>query len=94
VGIHAVDWVYAFSGKRFLSVDAQCFGNPEMAALCRYSMEDGVMASVNLDYYRPASAPTHGDDRIRCAGTAGVLEVMNGKITLSDRPGIGLISHI
>ena len=87
VGIHAIDWVYAFSGKRFLSVDAQSFGNPEMAALCRYSMEDGVMASVNLDYYRPAAAPTHGDDRIRCAGTTGVLEVRDGKIRLIDASG-------
>ena len=37
---------------------------------------------MNLDYYRPAGAPSHGDDRIRLAGTEGVLEVSGGKVTL------------
>lgn len=85
VGIHAIDWIYHFTGKRFLSVRAQSFGkDPEMAAICQFEMEDGVLCSVNLDYYRPSGAHTHGDDRIRCVGTAGVLEVRDGKIYLSD----------
>ena len=29
-----------------------------------------------MDYYRPESAPTHGDDRLRLAGTKGVAEYM------------------
>ena len=80
VGIHAIDWIYHFTGKRFLSVTTQTAG--EMAALCQFALEDGVIASMNLDYYRPKAAATHGDDRIRCVGTEGVLEVCNGKITL------------
>ncbi|MBR2020134.1 MAG: Gfo/Idh/MocA family oxidoreductase [Clostridia bacterium] len=87
VGIHAIDWIYHFSGKRFRSVTAQSVGSPEMAALCQFEMEDGVMASVNIDYYRPASAPTHGDDRIRCVGTKGVLEVRNKRIYLINENG-------
>ncbi len=87
VGIHAIDWVYAFSGKRFLTVTAQSVGSPEMTALCQFEMEDGVMASVNLDYYRPEAAPTHGDDRIRCAGTKGVLEVRDDVIHLINENG-------
>lgn len=83
VGIHAIDWIYHFSGKRFLEVSAQSIGeSPEMAVLCRFSMEDGVIAGMNLDYYRPAAAPTHGDDRVRVAGTNGVLEVTEDKIRL------------
>ena len=35
VGIHAIDWVWAFSGKRFLSVTAQSAGNPEMLRISR-----------------------------------------------------------
>lgn len=27
-----------------------------------------------MDYLRPATAPTHGDDRVRIAGTSGVVE--------------------
>ena len=81
VGIHAVDWIYHFTGKRFLSVDAQSIGkDPEMAAVCRFEMDGGVIASANIDYYRPSTAPTHGDDRVRCVGSKGVIEVIDGKI--------------
>ena len=88
VGIHAIDWIYAFVGKRFVSVTAKSFGNPERAALCQFEMEDGIIASVNVDYYRPEAAPTHDDDRIRCAGTEGVLEIIGGEITLIDKNGV------
>ena len=88
VGIHAVDWISHFSGKRFLSVTARSVGrNPEMAALCQFQLEDQVIASVNVDYYRPEKAPSHGDDRIRCVGTEGVLEVASGKISLMNQEG-------
>ena len=91
VGIHAIDWIYTFSGKRFLSVNARSFGNPEMASSCRFEMEDGVMAVMTADYYRPQTAPTHDDDRIRCAGTKGVLEVRDGKIYLMNGDGVRVI---
>lgn len=87
VGIHAIDWVYAFSQKRFLAVSAMSAGNPETSALCQFSLEDGAMASVNLDYYRPSGAPTHDDDRIRCVGTEGVIEVVGDRVTLTDAEG-------
>ncbi len=87
IGIHAIDWVYAFTGKRFLSVTAQSFGSPETAALCQFELEDGAMASVNLDYYRPSGAPSHDDDRIRVAGTKGVIEVIRDRVTLIDGDG-------
>ena len=89
VGIHAIDWVAHFSGKGFVSVTAQSVGeNPEMAALCQFRLEDGVIASVNIDYYRPNTAKGHGDDRIRCVGTEGILEVIGGKITLIHEEGV------
>ncbi len=85
VGIHAIDWIYHFSGKNFLSVNAHSIGtSPEMAALCQFRLEDGVIASINLDYYRPDKAPTHDDDRIRCVGTKGVLEIRDGSIYITN----------
>lgn len=87
VGIHAMDWIAYFTGKRFLSVDASSWGNPEMTALCQFKMEDDILASVSVDYYRPATAPTHGDDRVRCVGSDGVIEVRDGKILIIDRDG-------
>lgn len=93
VGIHGVDWIHQFSGRRFLSAAAHALGrDPEMAALCMFELEGGVIAGVNLDYYRPAGASTHGDDRIRCVGTKGVLEVWAGRIYLADASGEEVIT--
>lgn len=91
VGIHAIDWIYAFSGKKFLSVNASCAGDPEKAALCRFDLADNVMATVSLDYYRPDAAPTHDDDRIRCVGSRGIIEVRDKKIHLIDAQGAQVI---
>ena len=89
VGIHAIDWIYHFTGLRFTSVTSQAVGSdPEMAALCQFTMENGAAASVNIDYYRPKGAPTHGDDRIRCVGTKGVLEIRDGQIILTHADGV------
>ena len=88
VGIHAIDWLWHFTGKRFLSVSTRVFGrDPEMAALCQFEMEDGLIGGMNLDFYRPKAASTHGDDRIRCVGTEGVLEVRDGEILLINGEG-------
>ena len=91
VGIHAVDWIYTFSQKRFLSANAQSYGNPEMVSSCRFEMEDGVTAVMTLDYYRPDTAPSHDDDRIRCVGTDGILEIRDGKIHLMNRDGVQVV---
>lgn len=88
VGIHAIDWIYYFTNKKYLSVNALHYGNPEKYALCQYEIEDDIIASVNLDYYRPKTAPTHDDDRIRIAGTDGVIEIISGEITLINKNGV------
>ncbi len=94
VGSHALDWIYWFSGSEFESVMASHtmednFGNGdlEIASQCQFLMKNGVQASASMDYLRPASAPTHGDDRVRVAGTKGVIEVMGGKAMLIDEEG-------
>ena len=88
VGIHAIDWIYYFTNKKYLTVNAVHYGNPEKYAICQYELEDNIIASVNLDYYRPETAPTHDDDRIRIAGTDGVIEVISGEITLINKNGV------
>jgi hypothetical protein len=37
-------------------------------------MANGGVAAVTLDYLRPEPAPTHGDERLRIAGTRGLVE--------------------
>lgn len=88
VGIHAIDWISFFTGKRFLSVSALHRGQPERAALCQFELEDGVIAAANLDYLRPPTAPTHGDDRVRVAGTEGVVEVSEDGYVVINRDGV------
>jgi predicted dehydrogenase len=93
VGIHAIDWIYDFTGKKFLTVRASASGtSPEMAALCQFEMEGGALASASIDYYRPSEAPTHGDDRIRCVGTRGVIEIRDDTIILTSEGGVSTLT--
>lgn len=96
VGIHAIDWVLWFSGKKVERITAIQStkanggnGSMEATAICLFQMEDEVVAHVNIDYLRPQSAPTHGDDRIRIAGTKGVIEAhgSDGKVYLINDEG-------
>ncbi len=94
VGSHALDWILAFSGGSFKSVyatqttkDNFGYGELEIACQCMFVMTNGVQAQASIDYLRPAAAPSHGDDRVRVAGTTGVLEVTGDKIILIDKDG-------
>lgn len=94
VAIHAIDWIYAACGPDFTSVCAvsttACNGpyeELETAALCLFELKNGGVASVNADYFRPAAAPTHDDDRLRLVGTKGIAEYREGKVFLIDKDG-------
>lgn len=94
VGSHALDWILYFSQDTFQSVtaiqsaeDNAGNGDLEIVAQCQFRMKSGILASAGIDYLRPQSAPTHGDDRVRAAGTEGVIEVRDGRIILIDKDG-------
>lgn len=81
IGIHALDFVYSVTGKRFVRVSARHanLGHPERpgcedACVMQLELEGGALATASLDYFRPACASTHGDDWLRVVGTRGVLE--------------------
>ena len=57
-------------------------GTMEATAICLFQLEDEVAAHINIDYLRPQTASTQGDDRIRIAGTKGVIEVRGGQVYL------------
>jgi predicted dehydrogenase len=81
VGIHAFDWLHWILGDVFTEVmgregttarpDFRACGSQAAFVL---TMRNGGVASVTLDYLRPEPAPTHGDERLRIAGTRGVIE--------------------
>jgi predicted dehydrogenase len=81
IGIHALDLIRWATGREFTEAMAyQCnVAHPELRdmednATVALKLDNGASASARMDYCRPPTAPTHGDDRLRVAGTEGVIE--------------------
>jgi predicted dehydrogenase len=81
IGIHMVDLIRFTSGRELaksVSMHARV-GFPEMRDMenttgTLFRMDNGGVAVMHLDYLRPEKGEGHGDDRLRIAGTKGVLE--------------------
>jgi hypothetical protein len=48
----------------------------ENTTVSAFRLDNRGTATLHMDYYRPQTAATHGDDRLRLAGTEGVAEYM------------------
>ncbi len=82
IGCHMLDLAMWITGLDVTGVSAAHgnTGKPEVRemedhAAVIFEMTDGADLALTLDYLRPAAAPTHGDDRLRIAGSDGVVEV-------------------
>ena len=97
-GIHSIDYMRWTTGREYVQVSAW-HGNkdhPEYPGFQDHAgvllkLDNGGTAMTNLDYLRPETAPTHGDDRLRIAGSEGVIEVLGAEdrvqlITAADGP--------
>ncbi len=81
VGIHMVDLMRWTSGREFteaISLQGRV-GFPQLkemenVAATLFRLDNGGIAELRMDYLRPAAAPAWGDDRLRLAGTEGVIE--------------------
>jgi predicted dehydrogenase len=95
-GIHSIDYMRWTTGREYVQVSAW-HGNRDHPdypgfqdhAGVLFKLDNGGTAMSNLDYLRPESAPTHGDDRLRIAGSEGVLEVLGaeGRVLLITASG-------
>jgi predicted dehydrogenase len=94
VASHGIDAIRFCTGVPFskvIGVDGNIAkpDYPEMedhiAALFR--LQNGGNAVVHADFLRPSGALTHGDDRLRVAGTKGVVEVQNDRCLLINLEG-------
>jgi predicted dehydrogenase len=81
VGIHAFDWLFWILGDVFVEVQGRegTTARPDFPACGSQAafvltMPNGGVAALTLDYLRPEAAPTHGDERLRIAGSRGVVE--------------------
>jgi len=84
VGIHALAWMTRCLGDVFTEVSGTEGGalHPETPACATqagftFKQVNGGFANLSIDYLRPRAAPTHGDERLRIAGSKGVLEALS-----------------
>ena len=90
VGIHMIDLIVWYLGKKVKNINAfhsrkrnGANGEMEVSAAVNMLLDDEVIGIVNIDYLRPESSATHGDDRIRVAGASGIIEVINERVFLN-----------
>ncbi|MFN0167486.1 MAG: Gfo/Idh/MocA family protein [Bryobacteraceae bacterium] len=84
IGSHMVDLMRWTSGREFTEVftyQGQVGGFPEIGEMENttgsvFRMDNGGVATLHMDFLRPEISPTHGDDRLRLAGTKGVAEYL------------------
>jgi len=82
VGIHALDYIHFTTRLDFTDVFAYQ-GNrdhPDYPGFQDFAgvilrLSNGGAAMINIDYLRPETSPTHGDDRLRVIGSEGVIEI-------------------
>jgi predicted dehydrogenase len=81
IGIHMIDLMRFTSGREFREVFSlkAHIGFPELGAMenvtgSLFALDNGGVAVLRMDYLRPETAPTHGDDRLRLAGLEGIAE--------------------
>ncbi len=94
IGIHAIDFILHTTGLR-VETAAAVQGNKAHADFpgtedhvgILLGLSNGGTAVVTLDYLRPETAEDHGDDRLRLAGTKGVIEMRAGKVELITGEG-------
>lgn len=82
IGIHAFDFARWVSGVDYVEVFAyhanllrtERPGCQDVSSVIA-RLANGGSAVFTLDYLRPQVAPTHGDERLRIAGSKGILEL-------------------
>lgn len=103
IGIHMVDLMRWTSGREFTATASfqGIVGSPgnkamENTTASIFQLDNGGTATLRMDYFRPESAPTHGDDRLRLAGTKGVAEYMGatGVTVVTDKAKSRVISDL
>ena len=95
VASHGIDAIRFVTDRKIIAavgragnVSRPQFGSMEEYVAALFELEGGGTGIVHADYYRPDKTPTHGDDRLRVAGTRGVVEVRAGRCTLLGDDGV------
>ncbi len=83
IGIHMIDLMRWVSGREYTEVFSYKthIGFPEIGDMenvtgSLFRLDNTGIATLRMDYLRPSTASTHGDARLRLAGTKGVAEYL------------------
>lgn len=94
IAIHPASWFDYILESAPVWVSAQTddrenggFGEMESTGCMLLRYPQGVLATINADFYRPDAAPRHDDDRIRITGTRGMIETRDGRVWLENEDG-------
>ncbi len=81
IGIHMVDLIRYTTGREITEAFSMQnrIGHPDMGDMENttatiFRLDNGAVSALHMDYLRPEAADGHGDDRLRIAGTNGVIE--------------------
>jgi predicted dehydrogenase len=85
--IDATEWVTGRKIRRAIGRQGN-LSHPEMGSMEDHlsvllELDNGATGVVHADFLRPAAAATHGDDRMRIAGSNGVVEVRDERCWLT-----------
>ncbi len=93
IASHAIDVIRFCTGvpyKRAIgtggNISRPDYDSMEDHVAALFELNNGGTAIVHADFLRPHSAPSHGDDRLRIAGSQGVVEVRDGRCLLISGP--------
>jgi len=101
IGIHALDFIESvlpvpFAGLSAMHANVAHPQDPECEDICAMNLrfQNGALATVSVDYLRPPSAATHGDDWLRIVGTEGSIEAAmeRSQCLIVDKDGHSEIS--
>lgn len=81
IGIDLIDLMRWASGREFTEattlqtrIGFEKIGAVDNSVASLFRLDNGGMATLRIDYLRTPDSPTHGDDRLRVAGTEGIAE--------------------
>ena len=103
IGIHMIDLMRWTSGREFVDatgwqnrVGFPELGDQENVSASVFRLDNGGLAILRMDYLRPKTAATHGDDRLRLAGTLGVAEYIaaTGVTLITTKEGLKTITSL
>ena len=90
IASHGIDVLRFTTGQRLRplsgrqgNVSQPGYPTMEDHVVCTFALEGGGSGLVHADFLRPTSARTHGDDRLRLAGSHGIIEVRDGRCLLT-----------